>query len=97
MDFSKLKQRLTETFERIQQRTQHGELPAVADAEQFARHTRLLLSAADDDWAGEAEDFDQLAQQLVQVVKKGLLEDSIMLVESLDDAQNYCHRTFRDV
>jgi hypothetical protein len=36
-----------------------------------------------------------LANQLLQTVKKGKLEDAIRLIDSLQDAQDYCHRTYK--
>ena len=95
MDFAELKKSLTEVFARIQEKSTAGDLPEQKDADHFLRLARLLETQADDDWADEAADFAHLATQLLQAVKKGLLEESVMLVESLDDAQNYCHRTYQ--
>lgn len=95
MDFRTLKRSLDEVFSRMQLAAEAGELPEQADVDQFMRLARLMLTQARDEWAGEAEDFAQLAQQLVQAVKKRHREDAVMLVESLDDARQYCHRSFQ--
>ena len=50
---------------------------------------------AEEPWVGEAEDFAHLANQLLQTVKKGKREDAIRLVDSLQDALDFCHRTFK--
>ena len=44
----------------------------------------------------EAEDFLHLANQLSRAVKNGELPEVVQLVDSLEDACAYCHRTFRD-
>ncbi|MFZ5813415.1 MAG: GAK system XXXCH domain-containing protein [Thermodesulfobacteriota bacterium] len=96
MDFSTIKRDMTTVFERITSRTDEGLLPDEESVNTFVRLSRRLHQVADDAWAGEAEDFSHLANQLLNAVKKGDLENSVMLVESLQDAQAYCHRTFRD-
>jgi XXXCH domain-containing protein len=50
---------------------------------------------AEDIWADELEDFVHMAKQLLQAVKHGKVEDCILIVDSLNDAQEYCHRTFK--
>lgn len=95
MDFSALKALMDETFQKILDLTQDGQMPDEKLANQFARLTTQLHMQADEAWAGEAEDFAHLANQLLQTVKKGKREDSIRLVDSLQDAQDYCHRTYK--
>ncbi len=96
MDFSTIKQDMTRVFETITSKTDEGLLPDEDSVNSFVRLSRRLHQLADESWIGEAEDFSHLANQLLNAVKKGDLENSIMLVESLQDAQAYCHRTFRD-
>jgi len=91
-----LKKELQSVFEAIQEKTHIGELPELQDVEQFDRLSRKLLSLAKDEWLGECEDFAHLANQLLKAVKKGLAHDAIQLVESLNDARTFCHRTYKD-
>lgn len=95
MDFATLKNSLSEVFARMQEKTATGELPSKEDTEQFVRLARLLETKAEDDWADEAADFAHLATQLQQAVKHSQTEEAVMIVESLDDAQSYCHRTYQ--
>ncbi len=95
MDFRGLKQTMAETFQKILDLTQEGQLPDEKLVNQFARQCTQLHVQADESWVGEAEDFAHLANQLLQTVKKGKLEDAIRLVDSLQDAQDYCHRTYK--
>ena len=95
MDFRDLKINLEQVFQKLLDSVQDGQLPAEADVSQFARLCTTLHMQADEEWSGEAEDFSHLANQLLQAVKKGKREDSIRLVDSLQDAQDYCHRTFK--
>ncbi|EGJ49421.1 GAK system XXXCH domain-containing protein [Desulfocurvibacter africanus] len=95
MNFRSLKQSLSEVFERIKTAVADGDLPNKHDVEQFVRLSRLFHAQAQDEWAGEVEDFCLLADQLNQAARRKHLEEVIMLVDSLNDAQNYCHRSFR--
>lgn len=95
MNFRKLKQNLSQAFDAIKAATTSGEMPPMRDVEQFVRLTRLFQTQAYEEWAGEAEDFCLLAEQLHQAARKRHLEEVVMLVDSLEDAQNYCHRTFQ--
>jgi len=95
MNFLALKKSLDETFQQILDLTHDGQLPDVKLASQFSRLCTQLHMQAKENWEGEAEDFAHLANQLLQTVKKKKLEDSIRLVNSLQDAQDYCHRTFK--
>ncbi|GFK95364.1 hypothetical protein NNJEOMEG_03226 [Fundidesulfovibrio magnetotacticus] len=95
MDFRQLKSSLEQTFQKILDKVQDGQLPNEQDVAHFARLTTQLHVQADEDWAGEAEDFSHLANQLLQTVKKGKREDAIRLVDSLQDAQDFCHRTYK--
>lgn len=95
MEFSSLKQNMSEAFARIQGKTQSGEFPDLADAELLVRLTRLMEVQAPDEWVDEAADLTHMATQLLQAVKAGQLEESVMIAESIDDAQQYCHRTYQ--
>ena len=61
----------------------------------LARLAQRLHQQADEDWMDEAEDFSHLAGQLLGACKKGDVEGAVMLVESLDEAQTFCHRTYK--
>lgn len=95
MDFRALKASMDEAFQSILEILQDGQLPEEKLVNNFARLCTQLHVQAGDDWAGEAEDFAHLANQLLQSVKKGKREDAIRLVDSLQDAQDYCHRTYK--
>ncbi len=95
MDFRVLKSSLEQTFQKILDFAQDGQLPDEKLVNQFVRLSTQLHVQADESWVGEAEDFAHLSNQLLQAVKKGKLEDTIRLVDSLQDAQDYCHRTYK--
>ena len=95
MDFRGLKASLDEVFQTILETIQDGRVPEEAVIVQFVRLATQLHMQAGEDWAGEAEDFAHLANQLLLAVKKGKREDAIRLVDSLQDAQDYCHRTYK--
>lgn len=96
MDFSKLKHDLESVYNAIYAATKDGGLPSEDDTTRFLRLSRQMLSLADEEWADQAEDFVQLAQKLQQAVKKGNAPDAIRIVDSLDDAKTYCHRTYME-
>jgi len=95
MDFRALKASMDEAFQSILEILQDGQVPEEQLVNKFSRLCTQLHVQAEDDWAGEAEDFAHLANQLLQAVKKGKREDAIRLVDSLQDAQDYCHRTYK--
>jgi len=95
MELKSLKKDLEKIFARIQQSTEQGELPSETDVNTFSRLARQMQIYAQDEWADECEDFQYLATQLLHSVKKGQVQDAIRLVDSLDDARTYCHRTFK--
>lgn len=94
MDFPTLKNDLDSAFGQLLDNTDHGEMPDKNVVDTFVRLCRMLHNQAPDDWVGEAEDFAHLAVKLQQAVKRGELQEAVMLVESLDAAKDYCHRTF---
>jgi XXXCH domain-containing protein len=96
MDFSKIKHEMAAIFDQITAQTDVGLLPDETAVGKFARLCQRMHQIADDAWIGEAEDFSHLSSQLLIAVKKGDVENSIMLAESLHDSQAYCHRMFRD-
>lgn len=95
MDFRDLKNNLDLLFQKLLESTQDGQLPDEPTVAQFSRLCTQLHVQSDEAWVGEAEDFSHLANQLLQAVKKGKREDAIRLVDSLQDAQDYCHRMFK--
>jgi len=96
MEFKTTKRDLEEVFTLIQSQVEDASLPDESTVNRFVRLARKLHQMADDAWVDEAEDFSHLAGQLLNAVKKGDVEDCVMLVESLGDAQSFCHRMFRD-
>jgi len=96
MEFTALKSGLEKVFEDIQTQSSHGELPKIEQVSSFVRLCRQLHTQAPDEWADEAGDFTHMAEKLLQAVKNGLVEESVLCVESLSEAQTYCHRLFKD-
>lgn len=96
MEFKTTKRDLEAVFAKIQSQVEDATLPDEESVNRLVRLARKMHQLADEDWMDEAEDFSHLAGQLLNAVKKGDVEDCVMLVESLDDAQSFCHRTFRD-
>ncbi|MEW5772771.1 MAG: GAK system XXXCH domain-containing protein [Thermodesulfobacteriota bacterium] len=96
MEFTALKSGMDRTFQEIQTRTSHGELPELERVGAFVRLCRQLHTQAPDEWADEAGDFSHMAEKLLQAVKNGSVEESVLCVESLNEAQTYCHRMFKD-
>jgi len=96
MEFTALKSSLEKIFLDIQTRTTHGELPESEQVNSFVRLCRQLHTQAPDEWADEAGDFAHMAEKLLQAVKNRLVEESVLCVESLNEAQTYCHRMFKD-
>ncbi len=96
MEFQTTKRDLEEVFTHIQNQVAEANLPDEESANRLVRLSRKLHQLAAENWMDEAEDFSHLAGQLLNAVKKGDVEGCVMLVESLDDAQSFCHRMFRD-
>jgi XXXCH domain-containing protein len=96
MEFKTTKRDLEAVFAKIQSQVEDASLPDEETVNRLARLARKMHQLADEEWMDEAEDFSHLAGQLLNAVKKGDVEGCVMLVESLDDAQSFCHRTFRD-
>lgn len=96
MEFAALKAGLEAAFSQIHTRATHGELPEIDTVGSFVRLCRQLHTQAPDQWADEAEDFAHMAEKLLQAVKNNAVEESVLCVESLSEAQTYCHRMFKD-
>lgn len=96
MNFSQIKAKLTDLFNQIERQAANAELPDLEIVNNFSRLCRQMHNSAPDTWVLEAEDFAHLASQLQQAVKKKQTADAILLVDSLQDAWAYCHRTFKD-
>jgi len=96
MDFKTTKRDLEEAFTLILHQAEEASLPDEGTVNRFARLAGRMHQLADEVWMDEAEDFSHLAGQLLLAVKKHDLESCVMLVESLQDAQSFCHRTFRE-
>ncbi len=95
MDFKKLKSEMETVFSRISESALAGDIPDESDASTLLRLARQMQSAANESWLSECEDFVHLTNQLLHSVKKQQTQDAIMIVESLNDAQMYCHETYR--
>lgn len=96
MNFKEQKKVLEELFLTIQEAAKVGELPDLETVNKFSRLASRLSSMAEEDWKYEWDDLQHIAGQLLHSVKKNLVQDAIGLVESLNDAQTYCHKNFRD-
>lgn len=76
---------LAVVFEKIQVKAGESQLPEMDDVKELVRLSRLLQHNADEDWVAEAEDFTLLAQKLFHAVKRDDLEDSIIVVDQLEE------------
>lgn len=94
MDMKSIKQELRIVFDAILERAEVGELPMESDAAQLEKLARRLLTHAAEAWIDECDDFVHIAAQLTKCVKRGEVHDAILLVESISDAMNFCHRTY---
>ena len=95
MDFKALKADLQEIYTVLQDQIGAGEMPLDSDLQRFVRLSRQLLGVAEDEWLGECEDFVHLSEQLLLAVKNNQIQDTVLILESLDDAVSYCHRTYQ--
>ncbi len=96
MDFASLKQQLDQYFTKIKNASMEGDQPELADVKQFVRLCSQMQNFAVEDWAFEADDFTHLANELLQTVKNENIQDMFHLIHSLEDARNFCHRTFKE-
>lgn len=95
MDFKTLKSELEKVYANISQQIDNNSMPEVQSLQEFTRLSRMMPMLAEDEWIGEAEDFAHLATQLLQAAKKDDFKTVVQLADSLDDAQRFCHKTFR--
>ncbi|TVQ99137.1 MAG: GAK system XXXCH domain-containing protein [Desulfovibrionales bacterium] len=94
MSFSVIKNQMQTLFVRMQQAGDAGELPDLKDITAFLHATERMAMNAEEAWHSEAEDFLHLTRQLHMVVKKKSLQEAILLLDALRDAQEFCHRSF---
>jgi len=95
MDFKRLKQELDTVFEKIKSMSENGDLPPVEEVKHFVRLCDQMQTMAHEDWAFEADDFTHLARELLQTLRQGRAQEFFPLIDSLEVAKNYCHRTFK--
>jgi len=95
MALKTLKKELTQIFDLIKKPSQEGILPDLNHVQKFNRLATRMHTLADDEWADECEDFAHLAKQLLQAVNQGDLQTAVMLVESINDAQSFCHKFYK--
>ncbi|WP_027370582.1 GAK system XXXCH domain-containing protein [Desulfovermiculus halophilus] len=95
MRLAQIKNDLEAVFNKIKKTSAEGDLPQEEDVKQFVRLCSHMQTYAHEDWAFEADDFLHLAQELLQSVRQEEVQDTIPLIDSLEEAKTYCHRTFR--
>ena len=95
MDFRTLKLELEKVYSDITQQINANNMPEMPAMQEFTRLARMMPMLADDEWIGEAEDFAHLATQILQAAKKNDFKTVVQLADSLDDAQRFCHKTYR--
>jgi XXXCH domain-containing protein len=95
MRLRQIKQDLDKIFTKIKNTSAEGDLPEEGDVKQFVRLCSHMQTYAHEDWAFEADDFLHLAQELLQSVRQKEIQDTIPLIDSLEEAKTYCHRTFK--
>jgi XXXCH domain-containing protein len=96
MEFRNLKLHLENVFLGLQQFSEAGELPPLTEVGSLVQLAEKMHMNAPDDWLSEAEDFLHLTRQLHLAVKHGNIQDAVLLLDALQDAQEYCHRTYRE-
>lgn len=95
MNFPALKNQMQELFSSIQQSADSGELPELKEVASFFQATEKMAMNANEAWHSEAEDFLHLTRQLHMVVKKKNIQEAVLLLDALRDAQEFCHRSFK--
>ncbi|GAB6161858.1 hypothetical protein JCM12298_10170 [Desulfothermus naphthae] len=96
MDFKKLKREMERYFTKLMDNVEEGQIPTKEDVKEFTKLALRMQNFAQEDWSYEAEDFAHLANQLIGAVKSEDLQEIYRLISALEDAKNYCHRSFRD-
>ncbi|WP_045210913.1 GAK system XXXCH domain-containing protein [Desulfonatronovibrio magnus] len=95
MDFKNVKKELEKVYEDISHQIDNNKMPELKPLQEFTRLARLMPMLADDEWIGEAEDFSHLATQLLQAARHEDFGTVVQLMDSLNDAMQFCHKTFR--
>lgn len=95
MRFRKIKTDLEQVFTKIKSTSAEGDLPEEVDVKQLVRLCSQMQTYAPEEWALEADDFLHLAQELLQSVRQNDVQETIPLIDSLEEAMTYCHRTFK--
>lgn len=96
MKLQELKQGMSQVFTRIESRSATGEMPEISDVLDLVRLSRKFQLTSSDEYGDELTDFVYLAEQLEKAVKGNELENSILLVTSLQEAMTYCHRMYKE-
>lgn len=91
-----IKRELEAILLNLSRSAESGELPSQQDTQSFNQLAIKMHMNAPDEWASEAEDFLHLARQLHLAVKRESIQESVLLLDALRDAQQFCHRTYRD-
>ncbi|QJT10026.1 GAK system XXXCH domain-containing protein [Oceanidesulfovibrio marinus] len=95
MNFKQVKVLMDQCFQSIEESAKSGEMPSLDDVNEFIRLVKRMSTFTREDWADDFEDFNYMANQLHHAVNKGELGNAIQIVESLNDAQTYCHQSHR--
>lgn len=95
MNLRALKKELEFCFEQLKGKLEQNEFPELNTVKKFVQLTNQMQTMANESWAYEADDFLHLAKQLYQCAKNNKLNEMILLLTSLEDAKNFCHRTFK--
>ncbi len=96
MDFKTYKKKLEELFTKIKDISEEGNIPEMALIKEFTKMATRLQNYAPEEWSYEAEDFAHLAKQLISAAKGEDFQEIYRLISSLDDAKNYCHKSFAE-
>lgn len=95
MRFQQIKTDLEQVFSKIKNTSAEGDLPMEGDVQELVRLCRHMQTFAPEEWALEADDFLHLAQELLQSVRHNHVQETIPLIDSLEEAKTYCHRTLK--
>ncbi|MFP4033880.1 MAG: GAK system XXXCH domain-containing protein [Desulfovermiculus sp.] len=90
-----IKNEMDTVFTKIKKTSAEGDLPDEGDVKQLVRLCSHMQTYAQEEWAFEADDFLHLAQELLQSVRHKEVQETIPLIDSLEEAKTYCHRTFK--
>ncbi|WP_028573737.1 GAK system XXXCH domain-containing protein [Desulfonatronovibrio hydrogenovorans] len=96
MEFKQLKAELEIIFAKITSELDNNNVPDIVTLQEFVRLARIMPMLADDSWIGESEDFSHLATQLLQSARNKDFRTAILLADALNDAQLFCHKSFRN-